>query len=397
MSKGICIFIVICLLASMSLAQRSNKVLFSCSYGEENRGSELCAKIQMESFASNAHAERAIDKILKPLGLRRNFVLVSCPNINNAKAVTYEDGIRYIIYDNAFMERIDRGANTDWASLSVLAHEVGHHLQGHSLRRVGLQQMRMNELEADEFSGFVMFKLGASLGQAQAAMNNLRDVYDEENSTHPKRWRRLEAIKTGYSDAKSQQPLEDIDTKQSAEAFFSKAFALQEQKKYREALENYTVAIGLNPQYSFAYINRGAAKVSLQDYRGAIEDFTKAIQLDPNSADAYSNRGSAKLFLQDYRGTIEDSNQAVRLNSKNAGTYYNRGGAKYFLQDYQGAIEDFSKAIRLKPNYADAYNIRAGAKIKLADKSGACVDFRNACSLGLTQACNNANQVCSYR
>ena len=434
MSKPISSIIAICLLAFTSLSQTSEKPRFFCSYGEGNRGAELCARIQMESFASNAHAEGAVDRILKPLGLRRNFVLISCPSINNAVAVTYNDGIRYIVYDNAFMQRVSRSSNTDWASLSILAHELGHHLQGHTLRRVSLQQRRMNELEADEFSGFVMFKLGASLAQAQAATNTLRDVGDEESSTHPKKWRRLEAIKAGYDNARSQQPIENIDSRPSAETFFSKALALHNQKNYREAFNNYTRAISLNPNYSYAYNNRGNVRQEgFQDYRGAIEDYNQSIRLDPSNADAYNNRGNARYNLQDYRGAIEDYNQAIRLRPNYAEAYNNRGNSRQIgfqdyrraiddfnqairlnlnypdpyhnraivkmqgFQDYRGAIEDYNQAIRLNPNYDNAYNSRGAAKLYLGDRVGACEDFRRACSAGVNGACNNASQVCNYR
>jgi len=208
MKKNIALATVFCfcLLSVATVAQTRKKPLFFCSYGEENRGVELCTDLQRRSFPSTQHAERAVDLILNPIGLKRNFVLVSCPEIENAVAVTYEDGLRYIVYDNSFMESIDRSSNTDWASVSILAHELGHHLQGHTLRSVSLQQRRENELEADEFSGFAMFKLGRSLGEAQAAMNNFPDVDDEETSTHPKKWRRLAAIKKGYENAQSQEP-----------------------------------------------------------------------------------------------------------------------------------------------------------------------------------------------
>lgn len=185
-------------------SQTRERPTFFCNYIEGTRGAELCSRLQSDNFASKEHAERVVDMIVRPLGLRRNFTLVPCPNINNAAAVTYEDGVRYIVYDNAFMDSIDVSSNTNWASVSIVAHEVGHHLQGHTLRRVSLEQRRENELEADEFSGSALFKMGASLYQAQAAIRNSPDVDDEETSTHPKKWRRLEAIKRGYENAKSQ-------------------------------------------------------------------------------------------------------------------------------------------------------------------------------------------------
>jgi tetratricopeptide (TPR) repeat protein len=364
MSKTIFTFTVIFLLAFTGLAQTRKEPRFFCNYGEGNRGAELCAKMQESTFKSNQHAERAVDMILKPLGLRRNFVLVPCPNIDNAAAVTYDDGVRYIVYDNAFMEGIDSGSNTDWASVSILAHEIGHHLQGHTTRLVHhpltkeeLRQSRENELEADEFSGFAMFKLGRSLDEAQAAMKNLRDVDDEENSTHPKRWRRLKAIEAGYVNAKSQQPIGDIEKQPSAEAYYSKGLDLSSQKNYREAAANFTEAIELNPNFAAAYYARGGCKSSYNDYQGAIEDYSQVIRLKPNDSAAYYARGLAK---------------------------------KYGLQDYRGAIEDYSQVIRLKPDDAAAYYARGLAKDSLGDKAGAYEDFRKACQMGYEAGCKAA-------
>jgi hypothetical protein len=141
--------------------------------------------------------------ILNPLGLKRNFFLVPCPNIQNAVAAI-RDGKRYVFYNNGFMGAIDNKQHTNWASVSILAHEIGHHLNGHTLRRVSPQQNRVYELEADEFSGFAMFKLNRPLRDAQAAVSSLRDVTDEEKSYYPKNERRLQAIKRGYENAKSQ-------------------------------------------------------------------------------------------------------------------------------------------------------------------------------------------------
>ena len=40
-------------------------------------------------------------------------------------------GVRYILYDKGFMNSLDSGDN--WTNLFILAHEVGHHINGHSL------------------------------------------------------------------------------------------------------------------------------------------------------------------------------------------------------------------------------------------------------------------------
>lgn len=77
---------------------------------------------------------------------------------------------------------------------------IGHHLNGHTLSRQGSNHA--DELEADEFSGFVLRKMGASLEEAQAAMKVLSD--ERSSATHPGRSYRLAAISKGWGNADAQ-------------------------------------------------------------------------------------------------------------------------------------------------------------------------------------------------
>ncbi|MDI9356570.1 MAG: tetratricopeptide repeat protein, partial [Chitinophagaceae bacterium] len=113
------------------------------------------------------------------------------------------------------------------------------------------------------------------------------------------------------------------------------------------AIEDYTQAIRINPQYAEAYNNRGAAKRELQKYQEAIEDYTQAIRINDQYAIAFYNRGNAKDDLQEYAGAIEDYTQAIRINPTLAEAYNNRGNVNNKLQKYQEAIEDYAKAVDL--------------------------------------------------
>ena len=73
------------------------------------------------------------------------------------------------------------------------------------------------------------------------------------------------------------------------------------------------VSIVCNGQKSEYYFNTGVEKAKLQDYRGAIQDYTKAIELDPEYADAYNNRGIARLLLEDKDGGCLDLSKAGEL------------------------------------------------------------------------------------
>lgn len=140
-----------------------------------------------------------IREITDAVGLKARFELRATREVANAAAVVY-DGKRFLLYNPDFLNAVNRAGHTDWAGISILAHEMGHHLNGHTLRRGGSEPA--DELEADEFSGFVLRKLGANLAQAQAAMATVAD--EQGSATHPGRTPRLTAIGEGWQRANSQ-------------------------------------------------------------------------------------------------------------------------------------------------------------------------------------------------
>ncbi|CAH0996907.1 hypothetical protein EMA8858_03042 [Emticicia aquatica] len=167
-------------------------------YGQKINEKAFCSQF---SFRSKEVAEKAVDEIVRRSGLKRNFYVMECPNTDNCFAAI-QGQTRLIVYDGSFMKKANDLSKSDWGALSILAHEIGHHLQGHTIIEGGSDPAK--ELEADEFSGFVMYQMGASLKDAQAAINKLTSDYD--GGTHPARPKRLAAIKKGYDNAQDLYP-----------------------------------------------------------------------------------------------------------------------------------------------------------------------------------------------
>lgn len=182
------------------------KDMVLCTAYPNDRSIEICRYLQLNSFKTNLEAQRALQKVVTPLGLNATeFILVPCNGIDNCVAVTF-DGVRYIIYDNNMLEALESRTQSGWISLSILAHEIGHHIKGHTIKRSSnLSQQRSNELEADFISGYVLATLGASIADAQIAMNNLPHptCSEEHNFDHPCREKRLQSIREGWNAAKN--------------------------------------------------------------------------------------------------------------------------------------------------------------------------------------------------
>jgi hypothetical protein len=147
------------------------------------------------SFKSDTEAEDALKSIMKHTGLPTNFLLVAA-DVDNAAAAIYQNK-RYILYNQRFMEEVKNKTKTKFGSLSILAHEIGHHLSGHTLLEA---EARLNlELEADRFSGFILAKMGATIDEACTAM----EIYGSNtaSSTHPGKKTRIAAIVNGWKEA----------------------------------------------------------------------------------------------------------------------------------------------------------------------------------------------------
>lgn len=308
------------------------------SFAQE-AGVELCNSYKgVSSF--NSKANNILDKILSTIGASRRFVLMPCNNIEGARAHIYK-GVRYIFYNEKFMRQVTTYTN-NWSNLAILAHEVGHHINGHTLVYSTLEENKKMELEADEFAGFVMAKLGASLTQA-TAFTKIFPEYDDTYETHPTRSKRLDAVKKGYSKSKIntyKYQNQGTTLKKTAEDFYYKAEIYFDKKKFGESIGYYSMAIELNSKFNDAYIGRGTAKTKLNDWKGALKDFNTAIDLSPTTYNYYILKAV--------------SSNANRNNGNiGAWSYYE---CKDILTSYNLILKtDFDKAKEIKNNFKSCF------------------------------------------
>ena len=141
-------------------------------------------------------------RIMDAAGLRTaDFVVLVEEGSENAAAGIPRGGRyadrRVIIYDPLFLQNIERGTDL-WGPMSVMAHEVAHHLLGHSVFGAGSNPRA--ELDADFYTGFILNRLGSDLQQAQAAIRLIASPGG--SSSHPPLHERLEAIALGWKKAR---------------------------------------------------------------------------------------------------------------------------------------------------------------------------------------------------
>lgn len=150
------------------------------------------------NFEPDKDAKEAVYNIVKYTGLQPNFIVIEKNDVKTASAYI-ANGKRYIAYNRLFIYKLRNKSKTDWAAVSVLAHEIGHHLLGHTLKYKNLGPG--DELAADRFSGFILFQMGATVDEAKAALNTVGHEIDTLN--HPTIDIRIQALVNGWKEAYS--------------------------------------------------------------------------------------------------------------------------------------------------------------------------------------------------
>jgi tetratricopeptide (TPR) repeat protein len=103
----------------------------------------------------------------------------------------------------------------------------------------------------------------------------------------------------------------------SAWESFETGLQLQREGKYKEAISAFNKAIEHNPKYMH-FNQRGRAYKALKQYRNAINDFSTVINLNPSIRSAYFNRGIAYRNIGKKKKGLGDIRKAAELGSGDA-------------------------------------------------------------------------------
>lgn len=408
-----------------------------CSLVGQNRSTLNTTNVNKNDMPkTDTINEDVLERILSVIGASKRFKMQECSNIDNALAITSE-GIRYILYNSGFMSSFS--VSDDWPNLFILAHEIGHHINGHVINagyagatadgpygsskggegglQAYLKSLRQYELESDEFAAFILTELGAELNEIKDIFSELKEEKgDITYSTHPKKSNRLKAVLAGY-DKSIRRGGSDYfaNSYQKGEEFFYAGSEKEKQGDNYGALSAYNQAItffsthynhSINSLFLFSnqvtYEIKEDSTIELITNNGdIIAPETLALYSPSNSPYilTYLNRAKIKHDMEDFYGAISDYSKVIELSPNNVTAYINRGISKQNIGDYKASIKDFTKYIELNPyiplndkEFVElpfttpsgnefAYFRRGRSKYLLKDYAGAIEDFSIAIKL----------------
>jgi tetratricopeptide (TPR) repeat protein len=145
-----------------------------------------------------------------------------------------------------------------------------------------------------------------------------------------------------------------------------------------DALDDFQVAISLDPKCSLAIHNRAVTFAQQKQYAAALRDFNRVIELNPGLAVAYRNRAELLAALGRMDEAVADYTQAMEGLPNDAALYRGRGYAYHRLGDFSKSLADFNRAIEIAPNDPDALTQRGNLAAEQGHYDQALTDYRRA-------------------
>ena len=138
-----------------------------------------------------------VKEILTYTGLPQNFDVKVYDGFNMEARVI--DKQRYLLYNPEFLRSVDENVSSYWVVIGIVAHETAHHLLGHTIEHEVTSKEQ--ELEADRFVGFIMYRGGVGFASAKSRFDELLTKIVKPNVTQASKEERLNALEDGWNEA----------------------------------------------------------------------------------------------------------------------------------------------------------------------------------------------------
>ncbi len=161
--------------------------------------------------------------------------------------------------------------------------------------------------------------------------------------------------------------------------------------KYAEMIDDCDQVLRADADCAAAFDYRGDAhqesagpveNMNKSRLRQALDDYTAAIRIDPDYGPVYKSRATTYGLLKDNESAVRDFTKAIELAPVPSGRLFElRARALRRLKRLPEAADDFTESIRLKPADESLYRQRAGVYDELGEKDRAAADRAKAAEL----------------
>jgi len=176
---------------------------------------------------------------------------------------------------------------------------------------------------------------------------------------------------------------------------FAKAMFETRSSKFNNAMDSYSVAIDLDPDNPFLYLNRGVLQAEMTDFLASMAGSVQTLTIDAGGNTTKTVVKDRTNTRYDYSAAINDMLSSAALAPDFPYVYYNLGNLYSLSDDLPSAVANYTKALDLYPYIGEAYYNRGLVQIFLKDKEKGCIDISKAGELGILDAYSVIKKYCT--
>lgn len=149
--------------------------------------------------------------------------------------------------------------------------------------------------------------------------------------------------------------------------------ALQQQRRYAEALSVFDKAIQLNPGNAELWRSLGDVLVQMERFDQALLTFQHVLELAPGHQDALYKSGALLNQLGQHHEAISLLDRSIEVVPNHAPTLRSRAQTLFNLNRFEESLADGKKAYEIAPDADICNNI--GAALRLLDRDAEAVEW----------------------
>lgn len=186
-------------------------------------------------------------------------------------------------------------------------------------------------------------------GAARAAQARLRAINDEDVYLSSK----------GYKATEVDMETLGATVPASGSAYFERGLQFVHNKRWAEAIADFTKAMEANPKDVWPVANRAIAYYWSQDLPHAEADFAAAEKIDPENAVLWRGRGMLAGSKGDFKGAIVAFGRSLTREPGSSFALRERAAAYFYEKDFTHALADADAVARAEPKNGEIYLLRA--------------------------------------
>lgn len=373
-------FFLVSIILSLLHSNGHSQNLKVCTYYDYMTPTDFISTCGLKKQGQDDFNISILDSFLLDSGLKKNFVLKECKNLNTPTAAMIDPYFgtmeRYVTFPQNLLDNWKLYNSTNWSYFAQITHAIGHQLFRHTLIE-GLDN-RTEELIADEFSGFMLAKMGASLDESNTGLQYFKPEALKQD-VFPKVDARKEAISKGWN-----KFINGISSQEFSSSFLPAFIDLEEEPDSSETVfkKNLLKIKALNKAMGILDYDKAQlicqellsngintlAKPTQQtifEYLGfiyfvkkneemALDYFRISHDLDPSKMTSMLKMIQIRKQQGDAEQTLSLLKEALRIRPRNANIYRDIGDTSLLLGDIKYAIVAYNKALMLQPKLVEA-------------------------------------------